>query len=225
LTLIAGIDDAGRGPVIGPLIIAGVLIHDHQQPHLRAIGVKDSKALSPRRRQWLAQQIKDFVVSYTWVELSPKAIDDVVFRGQRLRKLNWLEAKAMADVIHRLHPEVAYVDASDILERRFGEQIRELLSVDVDIVSEHHADVTYPVVSAASILAKTRRDQAVSELHEEYGDFGSGYSSDPRTRRFLREWFRTRGTEVLPAFVRASWKTIRTLKAEAGPLQTVLDEG
>jgi ribonuclease HII len=97
--------------------------------------------------------------------------------------------------------------------------------VDVEIVSEHHADVTYPVVSAASILAKTRRDQAVSELHEVYGDFGSGYSSDPRTRRFLREWFRTRGTEALPAFVRASWKTIRTLKAEAGQPQTVLDEG
>ncbi len=223
LTLIAGIDDAGRGPVIGPLVVAGVLIHDHQEPQLTAIGVKDSKTLSPRRRQGLAPQIQALVVCYTVVELSPQAIDDVVFRGQRLRKLNWLEAQAMATAIHRLRPEVAYVDASDTLARRFGEQIREALSFEVDIVSEHRADVTYPVVSAASIIAKTQRDEAVAALRAVYGDFGSGYSSDPKTRRFLREWFQTRGSEALPPFVRASWKTIRTLKAEVQQTQTVLD--
>jgi len=223
LTLIAGIDDAGRGPVIGPLIVAGGLIPDHQESQLTAIGVKDSKALSPRRRHGLAPQIQALAVKYTLVELSPQAIDDVVFRGQRLRKLNWLEAQAMATVIRRLRPEVAYVDASDVLARRFGDQIREALPFEVDVVSEHRADVTYPVVSAASILAKTRRDQAVAALRAVHGDLGSGYSSDPKTRRFLREWFQTRGGEALPSFVRASWKTIRTLKAEAQQAPTVLD--
>jgi ribonuclease HII len=225
LTLIAGIDDAGRGPVIGPLVVAGVLVRVHQIPRLKALGVKDSKALSPRRRRCLSKKIKDLVVSHTIVELSPKEIDEVVFRGQRLRKLNWLEAKAMAEVIHRLHPDVAYVDASDVLERRFGEQIREMLSFDVEVVSEHQADVKYPVVSAASILAKTHRDHVVSDLNEVYGEFGSGYSSDPRTRRFILEWFKTHGNEDLPDFVRKSWKTIEILKAEAGQTQTVLDEG
>ncbi len=225
MTLIAGIDDAGRGPVIGPLVVAGVLVHDHQIPHLTALGVKDSKALSPRRRRGLSHKIKDLVISHTIMELSPKEIDDVVFRGQRLRKLNWLEAKAMAEVIHRLHPDVAYVDASDVLEKRFGEQIREMLSFEVEVVSEHHADVKYPVVSAASILAKTHRDQVVSDLNEVYGEFGSGYSSDSRTRRFILEWFRTHGNEDLPDFVRKSWKTIGRLKVEAGQTQTVLDEG
>jgi len=225
LTLIAGIDDAGRGPVIGPLVVAGVLVHIHQIPHLKALGVKDSKALSPRRRRCLSKKIKDLVVNYTIVELSPKEIDEVVFRGQRLRKLNWLEAKAMAEAIHRLHPDVAYVDAADVLERRFGEQIREMLPFDVEIVSEHRADVNYPVVSAASILAKTHRDHVVSGLNEVYGDIGSGYSSDSRTRRFILEWFRTRGNEDLPDFVRKSWKTIGKLRAEAAQTQSALDKG
>lgn len=225
MTLIAGIDDAGRGPVIGPLVVAGVLVHIHQIPHLKALGVKDSKALSPRRRRCLSKKIKDLVVNYTIVELSPKEIDEVVLRGQRLRKLNWLEAKAMAKAIHRLHPDVAYVDAADVLERRFGEQIREMLPFDVEIVSEHRADVNYPVVSAASILAKTHRDHVVSGLNEVYGDIGSGYSSDSRTRRFILEWFRTRGNEDLPDFVRKSWKTIGKLRAEAAQTQSALDKG
>ena len=223
MTLIAGIDDAGRGPVMGPLVIAGVLVHDHQIPALKAIGVKDSKALSPRRRRCLSKKIKDLVVNYTIVELSPKEIDEVVFRGQRLRKLNWLEAKAMAEAIHRLHPDVAYVDAADVLEKRFGEQIRKMLPFDVEIVSEHRADVNYPVVSAASILAKTHRDYVISELNELYGDIGSGYTSDLRTRRFILEWFRTRGNEDLPDFVRKSWKTIGKLRAEATLTQIVFD--
>ena len=225
MTLIAGIDDAGRGPVIGPLVVAGVLVHDHQIPPLKALGVKDSKALSPRRRRCLSKKIKDLVVSYTIVELSPKEIDEVVFRGKRLRKLNWLEAKAMAETIRRLHPDVAYVDAADVLERRFGEQIREFLPFDVEIVSEHRADVNYPVVSAASILAKTHRDRVVAELNEVYGDIGSGYTSDLRTRRFILEWFRTRGNEELPDFVRKSWKTIGKLREEAALTQTDLDKG
>jgi ribonuclease HII len=201
------------------MVVAGVLVHDYQISHLKSLGVKDSKALSPRRRRCLSKKIKNLVVSYTIVELSPKEIDEVVLKGRRLRKLNWLEAKAMAEVIRRLHPDVAYVDASDVLEKRFGEQIRGMLYFEVEVISEHHADINYPVVSAASILAKTYRDHVVSDLHEVYGDFGSGYSSDSQTRRFILEWFRTRGNEDLPDFVRKSWKTVGKLKAEADKLK------
>ncbi len=225
MTLIAGIDDAGRGPVIGPLVIAGILIQDHQVPVLDAIGARDSKALTPRRRSSLAKQIRKIAVKHKIVELSPREIDEVVLNGRRLRRLNWLEAQAMAEVIQGLHPDVAYVDASDVLEKRFGEQIRGLLTFDVEVVSEHHADAKYPVVSAASIIAKTHRDEVISGLRKIVGDFGSGYSSDPKTRQFLRDWFRDQGDQKLPDFVRRSWKTVRKIRKEAEQAQTYSNEG
>ena len=225
MTLIAGIDDAGRGPVIGPLVIAGILIQDHQVPVLDAIGTRDSKVLTPRRRSSLAKQIRKIAVKHKIVELSPREIDEVVLNGRRLRRLNWLEARAMAEVIHGLHPDVAYVDASDVLEKRFGEQIQGLLTFDVEVVSEHHADAKYPVVSAASIIAKTHRDEVISGLRKIFGDFGSGYSSDPKTRQFLRDWFRDQGDQKLPDFVRRSWKTVRKIRKEAEQAQAYSNEG
>jgi ribonuclease HII len=212
LTLIVGVDDAGRGPVIGPLVIAGVLIDDSQIPSLRALGVKDSKKLTPRKRERLSEEIKETVLKYWWVELSPEEVDRIVIDGTRLRRLNWLEARAMAQVIEHLQPEVAYVDASDVLEERYGQQILEFLLAKIKVVSEHHADARYPVVSAASIIAKVHRDEMVAELRSRYGDFGSGYPSDPKTRSFLAELLRENGS--LPSCVRRSWKTIKQIREE-----------
>jgi len=212
LTLIVGVDDAGRGPVIGPLVIAGVLIYDYQTSSLKALGVKDSKALTPSQRERLSKEIMQLALKYTWIELGPSEVDKIVLEGTKLKKLNWLEAKTMAEVIDRLKPEVAYVDASDVNETRFAQQISELLSTKVNIISEHHADATYPVVSAASIIAKVHRDEVIAELRHSYGDFGSGYPSDPKTRAFLSDWIREKG--YLPDFVRKSWKTINQLKEE-----------
>ncbi len=206
-------------------MIAGILIQDHQVPVLDAIGARDSKALTPRRRISLAKQIRKIAVKHKIVELSPREIDEVVLNGRRLRRLNWLEAQAMAEVIQGLRPNVAYVDASDVLEKRFGEQIRGLLTFDVEVVSEHHADAKYPVVSAASIIAKTHRDEVISGLRKIVGDFGSGYSSDPKTRQFLRDWFRDQGDQKLPDFVRRSWKTVRKIRKEAEQAQTYSNEG
>lgn len=213
MTLIAGIDDAGRGPVIGPLVIAGVLFYNYQISILRDLGIRDSKLLSKSRRMRLALKIKELAVNYIIVECSPAEIDEVVLKGKKLRKLNWLEAKKMAEVIQKLAPDVAYIDASDILEKRFGRQISDMLSRNVKIISEHHADSKYPIVSAASILAKTHRDEVLLELRKTYGDFGSGYSSDPKTRKFLLDWIRK--GKKLPNIVRKSWKTIGKLKANA----------
>lgn len=210
---IAGVDDAGRGPVIGPLIVAGVLFRHHQIPALRSLGVRDSKLLTPNQRQRVAVVIRQRAVKHAYVELSPAEIDQVVFGGKKLHKLNLLEARAMAEVIRRLVPDVAYVDASDVSEERFGRQIKDMLHFDVKIVSEHGADAKYPIVSAASIIAKVQRDEAIAHLREEYGDFGSGYSHDPKTRRFLLEWIKR--DELLPDFVRKSWKTVKLIREEA----------
>lgn len=208
------------GPVIGPLVIAGVLIHDDQVEALKALGVKDSKLLSPRRREKLADEIKRLAAKYEIVELSPAEIDKIVLTGKKFHRLNLLEAKAMAEVIRRLKPEVAYVDASDVVAERFGSQIKEMLSFPVTIISEHKADVTYPVVSAASIIAKVSRDKIIAQLHEKYGDFGSGYVTDSKTVTFLKDWVKRHGS--YPDFVRKSWKPAKRMLEKAEGMQTHL---
>jgi ribonuclease HII len=151
------------------------------------------------------------------VEAQPNEIDEFVLHGGRLRKLNFLEAKMMADVLADLAPAEAYVDASDVNEARYAASIREFLPEHLKamkIFSEHHADRTFPVVSAASIIAKVRRDARIAELRSQYGDFGSGYITDPKTMSFLRTWRRTHSE--YPPVVRMSWKTIKELEAEIG---------
>jgi len=218
--LIAGIDDAGRGPIIGPLVIAGVLIEETEMSRLRLLGVKDSKMLSPKRREQLAVSINELVLKHCVESLSPEEIDRVVETGRRLHRLNRLEAYTMAKVIEHLRPEVAYVDASDVLADRFGKHIAERLTFQVKIVSEHKADVKYPVVSAASIIAKVERDRAIQELSDKYGEIGSGYVTDPRTIEFLEKWLATHGS--YPWFVRKSWKPAKELRSKANTSQRKL---
>lgn len=210
---IAGVDDAGRGPIIGPLVIAGVLLDDKDLPKLMDLGVKDSKRLSPRRREELAAEIRELALKYHVAMLSPAEIDRVVETGKKLHKLNRLEAQTMAKVITILKPDVAYVDASDVLADRFKQHMAENLTFKVKIISEHKADAKYPIVSAASIIAKVERDRALSALQEKYGNMGCGYPTDPNTIKFLEKWIRKFGS--YPDFVRKSWKPAKRLKREA----------
>jgi len=210
---IAGVDDAGRGPIIGPLAIAGVLLNEEDLPQLTSLGVKDSKLLSPRKRVKFAEEIRAIALKYHVVLVPPAEIDKVVKRGRRLYRLNRLEAQKMAEVIRLLRPEVAYVDASDVLADRFGLHIAENLPFKVKIISEHKADANYPIVSAASILAKVERDKAISALQEKYGDLGTGYACDRKTITFLEEYIKNNGS--YPDFVRKSWKPAKKLKTEA----------
>jgi ribonuclease HII len=210
MALMAGVDEAGRGCVIGPLVVAGVLIEERRHGELKSLGVRDSKQLSPKRREALAVEIKATVKKWAYFELQPWAIDKVVERAQKLRKLNYLEAMAMARVIRDLRPDIAYVDPADVVAERYGEQILGVLPWKPKIVCEKKADVKYPVVSAASILAKVRRDRIVAGYRERYGDFGSGYPSDRRTVEFLESLFEE--TDDIPCFIRRSWSTVRRMR-------------
>ena len=209
---ICGVDDAGRGPVIGPLVIAGIRIEEERLDQLRSLGVKDSKKLSPEARMELSTEIPKIVDEYHIVELEAGHLDLVVNRSPKFQGLNLLEAKAMADVIEKLKPHLAYVDASDTRPERFKNNILERLSFKPRLVSEHHADEKYPPVSAASILAKVRRDSRIEELKKEYGEIGSGYAHDPITVRFLCEYYLA--NRDFPPIVRRSWKTLRNLVRE-----------
>jgi len=201
--------------VIGPLVIAGVLMDEDRVKELLHIGVKDSKLLTPESRLGLAEEIQRLATKLSYDELSPAEIDEVVFRGRRLQKLNYLEAKSMAKVIADLKPQAVWVDASDVKPERYARQILDELPPALKrtvLVSEHKADRKYPIVSAASIIAKVRRDAAISRLWEEYGNFGSGYITDPVTIKFLREW--RKDHQDYPPIVRKSWKTLREIDAD-----------
>jgi ribonuclease HII len=215
--LVCGVDDAGRGSVIGPLVIAGVIVDNKEMDKLISLGVKDSKLLSPARRSKLAPEIVKIAMNHHVVRLSPAEIDKVVETGSRLHRLNRLEAHAMAKVITFLRPDIAYVDASDVLPGRYGEHIAEKVPFEVKIVSEHKADRNYPVVSAASIIAKVERDKAVAELTKTHGNLGSGYLSDSETVRFLENWVRTHRS--YPEFVRRSWSPAKKIEASQSILQ------
>jgi len=210
--LVAGVDEAGRGSVIGPLVVAGISIEENKISKLMDLGVKDSKLLSPEKRATLAKQIRKLVMNCHVMFLSPLEIDRVVETGKRLYRLNRLEAQSMARVITILKPDVAYVDAADVVANRFGEHISENLDFTLKLVSEHKADLTYPVVSAASIIAKVERDQAIFHLQKKHGELGCGYPSDSTTINFLGNWIKKFG--AYPDFVRKSWKTSKRLKME-----------
>lgn len=208
---VAGVDEAGRGCVIGPLVVACALFNESKIDDLRLIGVRDSKQLSPKRREVLAIETKALAVKWAFFDLQPWAIDLVVERAQKYRKLNYLEAMAMAKVIRDLHPDKVYIDPADVDPSRFQDQILRVLPWRPEVVCESHADAKFPVVSAASILAKVRRDRIVGELREKYGDFGSGYPSDWKTVSFLESWFRENNS--CPPFIRGSWKTVKRIRA------------
>jgi ribonuclease HII len=208
---VCGVDDAGRGPVIGPLVIAGIVVEEDKVEQLRALGVKDSKMLLASTRTRLSKEIPGFIDGYHLVELEALELDRIVNRAPKFQRLNLLEAKAMAQVIEKLKPDVAYVDSSDTRTERFKNNILDCLSFAPRIVSEHKADINYPVVSAASIIAKVHRDSRIDEIRREYGEVGSGYAHDPVTCKFLRDYYREHGD--FPPVVRRSWKTLKTVVA------------
>ena len=218
--LIAGVDEAGRGCVIGPLAIAGVMMKESNLHLLKDIGVKDSKLLTPQKRKTLSIEIMRLVEKYAVLKLEPLEIDRVVESERKLHKLNRLEAQTMARIIENLKPDTVYVDAADVLEHRFRSHIQEELSIKTTIVSEHKADRTYPIVSAASIVAKVERDRSIALLSKEHGDFGSGYLTDPKTMVFLKKWLKAHSD--YPDFVRKSWKPAKKAKDENKTLQTRL---
>lgn len=187
---------------------------------LSQLGVKDSKLLSPKKRETLFNEITSLAENHHIIKLPPSEIDRVVECKIKLHKLNRLEAKTMTQIINILKPNETYVDAADVLEERFTQHIQEGLTVKTKITSKHKADKIYPVVSAASIIAKVERDKEIEALKKMFGDFGSGYLADKKTIHFLKQWIQTHPD--YPNCVRKSWKTAKQLKNEKGTVQKKL---
>lgn len=199
-----GVDEAGKGAVLGPLVIAAVGAADPAE--FEGLGFKDSKVLSPEKRK----DFCDLICSrfpFTVHVIGPDEID----LNRRQMNMNAIMAKAHARVINDIGASIAYVDACDVNAARYGWMVRNSICRDCHVISEHHADRNRPLVSAASIVAKVFRDEAVLELGSTYGQIGSGYPSDRVTVAFLKDYLSTFGKPPLCA--RASWQTVRTLVA------------
>ncbi|MFN4218408.1 MAG: ribonuclease HII [Candidatus Bipolaricaulia bacterium] len=228
---ILGIDEAGRGCVIGPLVVAGVVISDENWEKLTELGVRDSKRLSRSRRALLATQIERLAQRVIVLEIGPSELDE---------NLTDIELRAMGQIIRESRAEQVYLDlpvgplARDgfiqaLRERALtpgpshphpsvpsplrgrGEGVRGRMPEGrgEGLVAENKADAKYPVVSAASIIAKVYRDRAIEQLRREYGEFGWGYPAEPKTRAFLREFFARTGR--FPDCARRKWRTLHRL--------------
>jgi len=199
---ICGIDDAGRGSMIGPLVIAGISIKKKDLKKLRSIGVRDSKKLTPEVREILYKKILKIVDNYHVIRITPRTIDRSVFK----HNLNHLEAKNMAKIVLKLKSDVSYVDSCDVDYKRFGREI-SLLSSNAKIKSYHHADSRYVAVAAASIIAKVSRDRSIHRLNKNF-NLGSGYPSDKKTVLAVKKILSKKKSE---SFIRMSWKPVQKI--------------
>ncbi|MDD4253864.1 MAG: ribonuclease HII [Methanofollis sp.] len=201
--MICGVDEAGKGAVLGPMVIGAVGCE--RETDLPA-GVRDSKVLTPRKRERLYAEITG---SFPWgvVKIPAAEID----RLRQEMTMNTLVARGHADAVRTLIPTplTAYVDACDVNEERYGSTVAALLGGACTVVSRNHGDALFPVVSAASIVAKVTRDRAIEALHAEAGDIGSGYPSDQTTITYLKDYIAGHG--MPPACARQSWETVTRL--------------
>lgn len=204
---ILGIDEAGRGPVIGPLIVTGVVIPEKKIPVLERMGIKDSKKLTPTRRKVLSRKLKN-TFDYETVEITAQDIDNLRARDVNL---NEIEKIAMIKIIDKLDADCIIIDSVDVEPKRLKKEIKDVVGGNTEIISEHKADDKHIQVAAASIIAKYERDSIIKQLKKEYrkiGEIGSGYPSDPKTKMFLKKFT----YDKMPEIVRKSWKTVENLK-------------
>jgi ribonuclease HII len=202
--VICGVDEAGKGSVLGPLVVAGVVCGSEDEA--RAVGARDSKTLSPARREEIYADIVSRFRVATRV-IPPERID-----ARPRLSLNTCVARAHAAVVSELRPGMAILDACDVDAKRYGRTVARFLTCRCSLTSIHEADRRHPVVGAASIVAKVIRDRAIDDLARVHGEIGSGYPSDPVTIAFLREYLKSRGAP--PPFARRSWATTRALLSE-----------
>jgi ribonuclease HII len=203
---LVGVDEAGRGSFVGPLVVGGFAIDPDRVEELRSAGVRDSKELAPRAREEVHGRLAA-LGRWAVAELDPRIVDQAVARG----RLNQLEAQAFGRLIRDLGADEAHVDACDVNEQRFARSVARSCGPGIRVHARHHADRDDLVVGAASIVAKVRRDARVAELRAALGaDFGSGYPSDERTVEFVRAHLENRGET--PTWLRASWATMARVK-------------
>ncbi len=215
---VSGVDEAGRGPVIGPLVMAIVAANEDQLKQLKELDIKDSKLIAPKRRDELFDKVKEIVEFYKIKIISNDKIDGALNSPDL--NLNLLELNTMASLVKSANKgdfvlSKAIMDCPSINQVKFQADVTKKINIPtVEVVAEHKADLNYMIVGAASILAKVTRDREIEKLKKKYNiDFGSGYPSDPKTRAFIQDNF-----DKYPIFRKtwATWKKVNEAKSQKG---------
>lgn len=201
--LIGGIDEAGRGPVIGPMVMAIAVVRKEDEFKLQTMSVKDSKLLTKKRRDELYGVIQDLCQTLV-IKVSPKQVDKAVLSSSD--NLNWIEARTAAKLINKVTAEKVVLDCPSTNLDSFRQYImNHVKDKKIKLVIEHQADVNHLIVSAASVIAKVTRDAEIEKIKKKIGiDFGSGYSSDPKTQVFVEKHW---NNEEFSPYIRKSWDT------------------
>ncbi len=220
MTLTLGIDESGRGPVIGSMFIVGAMFEEGKLKELAKMGVKDSKMLTHPKRIALSVKIKEIAKKIKAIKVEPAEIDKAVNSEDGLN-LNWLEALKQAEIINELKPDRVVIDCPSPNIKAYTnflkEHINKSLLGKVELIVEHKADQNFLECSSASIIAKVMREEEVAELKKKYGEIGPGYPSNPVTQKFIKEnW------EKHPEIFRKSWATWQNHKKAKG--QKKIDE-
>ncbi|MCG3222164.1 MAG: ribonuclease HII [Candidatus Heimdallarchaeota archaeon] len=205
---IVGIDEAGRGPVIGPMVICAYMIKEIDKNKLREVGARDSKTLTKQSRERLYSTLSKVAFEIKTKHVSAAEIDEL----RKNYTLNVIEQKIMIKATKEFSviPDEIYIDAADVKEKRFGEAF-QVEFPKATIISRHKADKYYPVVSAASIIAKVQRDREIVKISSKLKiDLGSGYPNDPKTISYLKRTYKQ--NKKFPPFVRESWDTAKKIK-------------
>jgi len=228
MALLLGIDDAGRGPLIGPMILAGVLVDKNQEAFLKKHGITDSKLLEHKRRMGMAKLIQANSLDSEIVKSTPEEIDYSITTGINL---NTLEAIKAAEIINKINNEKRHNDKIKVVidcpsinisawKNTLLRYIKYLDNLEVEC--EHKADFNHTSVSAASILAKCTREEEIEKIKKQFkstGNIGSGYPSDPATKEFLKK----HGSNLKDSGIfRKTWATWKSMFPE--PKQSTLGE-
>jgi len=203
--LTLAIDEAGKGPLIGSLFIAGAVFEESDLPKLKKLGVKDSKLILHKKRIELAKEIKK-ISKFKTIQIPPSEIDEAI-DGDNSLNLNWLEAHKIAEIINALKPDRAIIDCPSPNIPAYTNYVKELLkNKKTELIVEHKADLKFISVAAGSIISKCEREKEISKLKEKYGNIGSGYPADPKTKEFLEKNYKK-----YPEIFRKSWAPFKKL--------------
>jgi ribonuclease HII len=203
---LGGIDEAGRGSVVGPLVIAGISFNSKNINALKNMAITDSKKTLPWKRKEIFEEILKLCESIFICKINCSTIDKFV----KLNGLNKLESKFMTIVADNLIANKIIVDSCDVNPFRFQQEIKKnLTNKNISIYSYHKADLDNIIVSCASIIAKVTRDNEIAKIKETLGkDIGSGYPSDPKTKTFIKNEIEIENSKK---YIRFSWKPVKQI--------------
>ncbi len=207
---ICGIDEAGRGAVLGPMVIAGVLLNENDLIRLQNIGVRNSKELTRKAREKLFEKIVK-ICRFKVYMIEAWSIDYFRERGVNL---NQIEVIFFSRILSEFIPDRAYIDSPSVNREKVKNLLKTFLLNECELIVETEADKKYPVVSAASIVAKVTRDRVIDSIRKYTGcEIGSGYMGDPTTVEFVEKIVEKKLLRIAPYYkiIRKTWEPVEKL--------------